>query len=471
MSGRWLTPFDSMFLHMETPDSMMHVGGLFQFDVTTGTAADMSVRIRDELLELTSAEPPWNMKLLTPGFLRNPAQRWVTDKKFDPMNHIHRSALPSPGGERELGVLVSRLHSRPIDFRKPPWECYIIEGLEGGKLAMYAKVHHSLIDGYTAVKMLIRSLSTDPNDTDHPLFFQVPQPKRRPRSSNEVEADQGSFVQAAAGHLTSARDMRKAFTRLTRTFFNKEDPLITLLQAPKSILNGRIGRNRRFSTQQYEIPRLRKIAAASGGTLNDVVLAVCGGGLRSYLLNLNALPKKPLIAFVPVNIRPKDDPGGGNLVGGMLASLGTHIEDPVRRMEAIIASTGAAKAQMENMTRAAIVAYTAYVGSPLVGQTGLAQVGLSKIVPPSFNVVISNVPGPTKPMYFRGCRMTDAYPVSFLMHGGPLNITCESYVDTLNFGFVGCRDTLPHMQRLALACGDALAELEKYYGVGSDYQR
>ncbi|GGC55041.1 wax ester/triacylglycerol synthase family O-acyltransferase [Hoyosella rhizosphaerae] len=465
--AKWLSPLDAMFLYMESPDSMMHVGGLIEIEVTNGTTGDMSRQIRDELQEMTSAESPWNLKLATPRFLKNPVHRWVEDTEFDAMYHVRRSALPSPGSERELGVLVSRLHSRPLDFRRPPWECYIIEGHESGNLMMYTKVHHSLVDGYTAVKTLMRSFSKTPDAPEEPFFFQIPPPRKRLRSTTDAPADQGSFISAVAGHTTSVRDIGKSLGRLSRSRFRKHDPIVTVLQAPKSILNGRIGRNRRFATQQYDITRLKAIATAAGCTLNDVVLAVCGGGLRTYLQSIEALPSKPLIAFVPVNIRPKDDPGGGNMVGGMLASLGTDAETAEERLKAVVASTSAAKQQMENMTRAAIIAYTTYVGSPLLIQTGLAQFGLSKIIPPSFNVVISNVPGPKQPLYFRGNRLASVYPVSFLMHGGPLNITCESYGDTLNFGFVGCRDTLPRLQRLALACGEAVEELEQAFVAGS----
>ncbi|AEF40789.1 WS/DGAT/MGAT family O-acyltransferase [Hoyosella subflava] len=466
--AKWLSPLDAMFLYMETPDSMMHVGGLIEIEVTKGTAGEMSRQIRDELQEMSSAQPPWNRKLATPRFLKNPAHRWVVDTEFDAMYHLRRAALPTPGGERELGVLVSRLHSRPLDFRRPPWECYIIEGHESGNLIIYTKVHHSLVDGYTAVKMLMRSFSTTPDGPDEPFFFQIPPEPRRTKpvsdsSDESAPADQGSFVSAVAGHWMSARDIGKGLGRLARSRFRKHDPIITVLQAPRSILNGRIGRNRRFATQQYDFARLRAIADAANCTLNDVVLAVCGGGLRSYLQSIDALPEKSLVAFVPVNIRPKDDDGGGNMVGGMLASLGTDADNAEDRLRAVVSSTSAAKRQMENMTRAAIIGYTTYVGSPLMIQTGLAKMGLGRVIPPSFNVVISNVPGPAQPLYFRGNRLTSVYPVSFLMHGGPLNITCESYGETLNFGFVGCRDTLPRLQRLALACGESLDELEKAY--------
>jgi WS/DGAT/MGAT family acyltransferase len=200
------------------------------------------------------------------------------------------------------------------------------------------------------------------------------------------------------------------------------------------------------------------VAKAAGGTLNDVVLALSGASLRRYLGELGALPSEPLVAMLPVNIRPKDDVGGGNAIGAILASLATDLADPAERLAAIIASTRSAKEQLQGMSKAAILQYSALLCSPFMLQMLPGAVGR---VRPTFNVVISNVPGPDEPRYFRGARLEAAYPMSIPIHGLALNITCNSYAGTLNFGFIGCRDTLPHLQRLAVHCGDALAELER----------
>ncbi|MBJ8345237.1 wax ester/triacylglycerol synthase family O-acyltransferase [Antrihabitans sp. YC2-6] len=463
MAGNLLSPMDAMFLQMESSESMMHVAGLIQVK-PTGNATEVAGQLRDELMSMTDVQPPWNMKLQTPGLLKNPLHRWVEDDKFDIDYHVRRSALASPGDERELGTLVSRLHSHPLDFSRPPWEAHLIEGLENGNLALYVKVHHSLVDGYTAMKTMIRSMSSDPSVTDTPFFFQMRPPEREPREAEESTTDLGAVLSAVGSQLTSVKDIAGAVLRLNRTRRKEEDALVPSLQAPHTIFNVRIGRNRRFATQQYNVERLKAVAKASGGTLNDVALAICGGGLRTYLADLGELPDKPLIAFVPVNVRPKDDPGGGNAVGGMLASLGTNIADPAERMQAIIASTRAAKEQMESMTRNAILAYTMFLAAPFVVQTGVARANLAKAVAPTFNVVMSNVPGPRESLYFRGNRMESVYPVSIPVHGVALNITCESYADTLNFGFIGCREAVPRLQRLAVACGHALEELESVYG-------
>ena len=188
-----------MFLAAESPETMMHVAGLMQFRPTSGDAGDILDLLRDEIYGSNEIEPPWNMKLQTPWFLLNPLQRWVEDPKFDVMYHVRRSALPRPGDQRELGILISRLHARQLDLTRPPWELHIIEGLDDGNVALYVKMHHSLVDGYTAMKTLIRSMSTDPSDTGTPLFFRNPVPKRE-RKKDEKDS---SLIPDIGGLLRS----------------------------------------------------------------------------------------------------------------------------------------------------------------------------------------------------------------------------------------------------------------------------
>jgi WS/DGAT/MGAT family acyltransferase len=235
-------------------------------------------------------------------------------------------------------------------------------------------------------------------------------------------------------------------------------------QAPQTILNRRIGRNRRFATQQLPLPAIKSVGKACGATVNDVCLAILGGGLRRFLGEAGELPEKPLIAFVPVNVRPKDDPGGGNSVGAILATMGTDIDDPAERLRAVAASTRAAKTQLEGMSQPAMIAYGAAILSPLVLQTTLAYTGLPSPLPLTFNVTVSNVPGPKRDCWFRGSRLEAMHPVSIPIHGAGLNVTMMSYADTLNFGFVGDRDAVPHLQRLAVYTGDAFTALRAALG-------
>jgi WS/DGAT/MGAT family acyltransferase len=238
--------------------------------------------------------------------------------------------------------------------------------------------------------------------------------------------------------------------------------LVTPRQAPKCILNAKISRNRRFATQTIPLARLKAVAKAAGGTLNDAILALSSASLRRYLLEHEALPPQSLIAMLPVAVRTRDDAGGGNAVGAILATLATDIADPAARIAEIIASTTKAKQQLQGMSKGEILSYSALLVAPSMLQMLPNAAGR---VRPTFNVVISNVPGPDQPLYFRGSRLEASYPLSIPVHGQALNITCTSYAGSVCFGFTGCRDTVPHLQRLAVYCRDALGELEAALGL------
>lgn len=453
-----LSMLDAMFLAGESRESMMHVGGLLTFTLPPDAPAGFLRELADELRGDVAIYPPWNLRLRFPELLKNPLQSWV-ETDVDLEYHVRRSALPAPGDERELGILVSRLHSVPIDFHRPPWEVHFIEGLEGRRFALYFKLHHSLIDGYTGMKMLARSLSPTPAERDKPMFFSLP-PRDRVREvepGEEPAPTLDAVLGLAREQASAAREAGRAIMNVLRAARDGDRALVSPLAAPCTILNRRISRNRRFATQQFETERLRRLARAAGGTINDVVLAVCGGALRRLLLELDALPAESLTAMLPVNIRPKDDPGGGNAVGAILASLATDVAEPRARLEAITASTRRAKEQLAGMSKNAILQYSGMLIAPML----LQQVpGAAGRLRPPFNVVVSNVPGPEQPLYFRGARLDAPYPLSIPFHGYGLNITINGYAGTLNFGFIGCRDTVPHLQRIAVYGGDALEELE-----------
>jgi len=481
-----------MFLYGESREQMMHVAGLMPFTPAPGSAPDHLRAVMDELRESPTVASPWNLKLRTPDLLWNPMQQWIEEPSVDLEYHVRRSALPTPGDERELGILVSRLHGYRVDLHRPPWEVHLIEGLERGRFAWYAKIHHSLVDGYSAMQAMTNALSSDPEARDWPLFFSIP-PRKAPRSApppttpppatpappapttmppaatttdggdaGDAAGSRGIHFTELLGAVREQYGASKAVGRALLTMIQAsragDHELVSPLVAPHCVLNARISRSRRFATQGLPIDRMRALARAAGGTLNDVVLALSGGSLRTYLLEQNALPMQPLIAMLPVAVRAKDEVGGGNAVGAILATLATDIADPGERLARIIASTSRAKQQLQGMSKAAILQYSALLTAP-----SMLQVipGVAGNLRPTFNVVISNVPGPERPLYFRGARLEAWYPMSIPIHGQALNITCTSYAGTVCFGFTGCRDTVPHLQRLAVYCGEALAELER----------
>lgn len=455
-TARRLAPADAMFVYAETREAPQHVGTLLRFTPPADAGGDHLRRVLERLRSEVPVASPWNRKLATPWLPFNPVHSWVADRSFDLDYHVRRTAVPAPGDERELGILIARLHASPLDLTKPPWELHVIEGLEGGAFAMFIKVHHSLVDGYTMTRTLELAFTPEPDSGPARLVHNVPLDSPAEVPQRLLWADPGS----ALG--TSARDAR-AIVALTRAFGRlalRRSPLVGSFDAPNTIFNRRITRNRRFATQQYQLDQLKRLATASGTTLNDVALAVCGGGLRTYLRELDELPDRPLIAFVPVNVRPKGDPGGGNAVGGMLASLGTHLADPVERLQAVHASTQHAKQQLEGMTKDAVMAYSQALLAPSALQVLSAVSGIPGGHRRTFNVTISNVPGPARTLWFGGSRLEASYPASIIAHGLALNITLFSYDGKMHLGFTGCRDTVPHLQRLAVHTGHAVAELE-----------
>jgi WS/DGAT/MGAT family acyltransferase len=464
--SRWATPLDAIFLMGETPETLMHVASLIHFTFPPGEEGTYLPRLMADFRAATF-EAPWTLRLQTRSLMHQPVHRWVVDDAFDVDYHVRHSALPSPGGERELGVLVSRLHSNALDFRRPPWEMHVIEGLEGGAgFAIYTKIHHSLVDGFTGMRILQRGLSPDPDDRDHPFFFSLVKPPRAPGDADPV-GDVTSIVRGLADSVGALPSVVRALVDTQLRRGRTSTRAVTSYQAPSSILNSRVGRSRRFATQEYELERLRAVARARGATLNDVLMAICAGGLRRFLADLDALPERPLIAFVPVNVRAQDSQGGGNAVGATLVSLATDIEDPLARLTAITASSRAAKARMRGMSADAVIAYSALLLAPAAMQVVKAMTSMPGPVPQTLNLCISNVPGPKERLYLRGARLDATYPVSIPGHSMALNITAHSYAGMLDVGFVGDRDALPHLQRLAVHTGEALEELEQAVsGVG-----
>ena len=456
--SRWASPLDAIFLMGETPETLMHVASLLYLTFPEGEERTFLPQLMEELRS-SPVEMPWTLRLQTRYLMKQPVHRWVEDDAFDVDYHIRHSALPSPGGERELGVLVSRLHSNALDFRRPPWELHLIEGLTDGRFAIYVKIHHSLVDGYTGMRLLEGGLSPDPDDREHPFFFSRTKAARSARQADAV-GDVTSIVRGLAASAGAMPSVARAFVETQLHRGRTSVHAVTSYQAPDSILNSRVGRARRFATQQYSMDRLRAVARARGATLNDVLMAVCAGGLRRFLGDMGELPDRPLIGFIPVNVRPKESEGGGNAVGATLVSLATDVEDPIARLAAITASSRAAKARMRGMSADSVIAYSALLLAPAGMQVARAMSGIPFPVPHTLNVCISNVPGPKEQLYWRGARLDATYPISIPGHSMALNITAHSYAGALDIGFIGDREALPHLQRLAVYTGEALEELE-----------
>ena len=457
-----ISPLDASWLAVDSIDTPMHVGSLLIFQLPDDARDDFAQKLFGHLKSHTEAHPPWNYRLKNPA-LRRVLPTWRMEDDIDMDYHVRHSALPKPGGERELGVLVSRLHSRQLDFTRPLWESTLIEGLENNRIALYTKMHHSLVDGISGMRMLQRALGDSPaaSKKQPPPWATAP-PERKRDDDEPPPIPEGAIDSVVNGLKKQARSMPelgRGLARLMRGGDNHD--LIAPFAAPESVLNGRITGARRFGTQSYDLARLKALAKKADATLNDIVLWLCATALRRFLKEAHHLPGKSMTAGIPVNVRPADDQGHGTAISFIMASLGTDIADAKKRLKAITMSTRVAKDHLQSLPRSALTQYTMLVMAPYI----LALVtGIGGRTRPVFNVTISNVPGPDKPLYFHGARLEAMYPLSLLAHGGALNITCVSYDGKLNFGFTGARDTLPHMQRLSVYTGEALEELEKMLG-------
>jgi WS/DGAT/MGAT family acyltransferase len=460
MSQVPLNPLDAAWLFTESRATPNHVGGLLQFRLPDDAPRDFMRRLMKEFRGHRRFSPPWNRRLQK-GIASGLWPVWVEDDEIDLEYHVRHSALPWPGGERELGELVGRLQSTPLDLTRPPWECTIIEGLEGNRFALFVKMHHSLIDGVSGMKLLQRSMAADPaRSLKTPPFWAMGsgESARPRRASAPTFAGAAATAVAALGEqLRSVPQLATAFGRMLARIVDAGDGMALPFDSPQSVLNGRVREKRRFATQHFPLQRLRALATAANCTLNDVVLALCGGALRRFLLERDSLPAKSLTAGIPVSVRPKEDERTGNAISFIVATLGTDIADPAARLEAIKRSVQHAKAHVQSLPREAMTNYTMLLMTPTVITL---LTGIGGRTRPMFNVTISNVPGPEKPLYFRGAELLAIHPASIVTHGQALNITCQSYAGTMDFGYTGCHSSVPSLQKLAVYASEALAELE-----------
>lgn len=466
-----VTPMDPTalgFLLAENRRMPMHVGGLQLFEPPPDAGEDyvremyQQMRATDEVAPLFRKRPYRSVK--TGG-----QYVWIDDDEFDIDYHVRHNALPQPGRPRELMELVSHLHSTRMARERPLWEWHLIEGLRDGRVAMYAKLHHALVDGVSANRLLQSVLTTDPDQRGMPAPWAARPRARTARAQEQAERSLAalplSVLRQALGVAVDAAGLPKAlYTTLSRSLRNQTSALA--LYAPRTILNQKITGARRFAAQDWPVERLRAIGKASGTTINDVVLAMCSGAMRDYLLALDELPETSLISMVPVGLRAKESQvasaEGGNAVGSVMVQLGTQLADPLDRLQAVHRSMRDGKEALASMTPMQILAMSALGQVPAVLPTMLKLGGVPK---PPYNLIISNVPGPRVTHYFNGAKLVGNYPLSIPIDGMALNITCTSYDGRMDFGLTGCRRSVPHLQRILTHLDDALVELEQAVGV------
>ena len=450
-----ISPLDNIFLLGESREHPMHVGGLQLFVPPDGAGPEFVRDTYEAMLLCTDVQPTFRKHPAFLGGVTNIA--WVEDKDVELDYHLRRSALPAPGKVRDLLELTSRLHGYLLDRHRPLWEAHLVDGLTDGRYALYVKIHHALIDGVSAQRLMQRTMTPDPNDDELRVAWTL-RPRRHKSASRGPSPLQ--MLARTAGSVAALAPSTLSLARAALI----EQQLTLPFQAPKTMFNVRIGGARRIAAQSWSLERFKRVKAAAGGvTVNDVVLAMCAGALRGYLLEQSALPDTPLVAMVPVSLRTDERADrGGNMVGTILCNLATHLDDAGKRLEAIHESMNDNKQVFSQLPQIQQFALSAF----LTGGIAFSLVpGFVAAAPPPFNIVISNVPGPREPLYWKGARLDGNYPLSIALDGQALNITLTNNADNLDFGLVGCRRSLPHLQHLLGHLEDSLKDLERSAGV------
>lgn len=465
-----LSTMDASFLYSETPETPMHVAGLAIFRKPDGYDRDFFREYRDFVIARTPALDYMHRKLgYAPLSPTDPI--WVDSGPLDFDYHIRQMALPAPGDDDKLNDLVARLHAIPLDRARPLWQFYVIEGLAGDRVAVYSKTHHACLDGGAGMVAMEVLMEHAPEGDPLPPM-PAPEPPR-PHEPIWLRQLTEGYVHMLRTHLKmveNAPDYLRALDRMGRRAM---DDLLNpgaspLRSAPRTPLNVAIDRERSYGTLSLPLGDLKAAAKAMGGKLNDVVMTLCGGAVRRYLMAVDGLPEEPLIAGVPASLRKPGDFQMNNQVTMMLVALATDIEDPAERMAAIVAATTESKDRL-GMVKDALTLDLSVYGAPIY-LSGLNRIfsgaKMADQLPPMMNLVVSNVPGPREPRYLLGCEMEHYYPVSIANNGVGLNITVQSYLDWVDIGFIAGKAAMPDAHLLRDMMRAEFEAMKQAAGIG-----
>ncbi len=463
-----LSGLDASFLQLETPSSHMHVAGLGIFDpseVEGGVTPESVTRIYEGRLHLA---PPFRRRLAhVPFGLHHPI--WIEDPDFDIHNHIRHTAIPAPGGTRELSNLVSRLVALPLDRTRPLWEIWLVEGLEDGNVGLLTKVHHAAIDGASGNELLVALLDLSPEVVEH-----VPETEWTPdHEPSDAELLAYAATSLARQPVRVARAMyRTASAALDIRRLGQASQATRLppapFAAPRTSFNTSLTPRRSFSFTSLDLPTVKAVKAAAGCTVNDVVLGLCAGALRTYLDDHKEQVDAALVAMVPVSVRTDDERDAmGNKVSSMLCTLATDVDDVIDRLKIIHECMSEAKEQQKAIGADTLQEWAEFAAPALAGRAArlYSRMRLADLHRPLFNVTISNVPGPPFPLYSAGARLVANYPIGPIIDGTGLNMTVMSYLDQLDFGLLACPDVFDDVWALADALHTALDHLVQATGV------
>ncbi len=459
---RQLTGLDTTFLRIESPTTYGHVSGLTLFDPSTRASEEFTLEdVREHIRERLHLLPPFRWRLAeVPFALDNPY--WVESPEFDLDFHVRELALPAPGDDHQLAEQVARLAARPLDRSRPLWELYVIHGIEGGLVGHLTKMHHAAVDGASGAEIMGTLLDITPEPREVPPPPKDWEPETAPGDLSMLARGVASaatrplrILRTAPSTLPSLADVPgmnnlpgvDTLSKLTaRVARRGEGELLERpkQKAPRTSLNGKISPHRRFAFGSISLDDVKEIKNAFGLTVNDVVMTLCTNALRRWLIEHDELPADPLLAMVPVSVRTGEGEYG-NQVSAMVVALPTNEADPETRMRLMHDAMVAAKERHKAVPATLMQDFSQFIPPALAARAARTLVGLaaSDRVNPSYNVVISNVPGPQFPLYSDGARLVSNFPVSAITDGVGLNMTVMSYNGKIDFGLLACREMMP----------------------------
>jgi WS/DGAT/MGAT family acyltransferase len=449
-----LSSLDASFVHLETPETPMHVASLLLLELPEDYKGSFYEEVKKLLANRLHLARVLHRKLAPMPFeLGDPV--WIEDNDIDIDYHVRHVLVPEPGTMEQLDGLVARLHSSALDRSRPLWEVYVIEGLQSGQIGYYNKIHHSGIDGKAGTELanVLYDLTPEPRIFEPPVRrqtggYQLGITEMFEAGLRNAATQYAKLAQMWPKAAEVMNDLAGAATRLT----DRSQQGQNFRPAPKTLFNAAITNQRSFATLQIPLADMKGLAKGHGATLNDIVMAVCAGGLRKFLEVRNALPEEPLQAGVPASLREAGDKSMNNQVTMVRISLATDIADPQKRLEAIRNSSQESKETLGRV-KGIIATDMPMIGSPWIMSSFAMLYGRSNLadrMPAFSNVVISNVPGPQKTLYVAGAKMVSYYPVSIPYHGTALNITVQSYAGSMDFGLTACRRAMPQSELYAL---------------------
>jgi len=448
-----LNPLDLAFLAIEQPKSPMAVGVLQIYEIPEDYEGNYTRDLYNKFMAIEAGEP-FNLRLTHTMAIQRPD--WEVDKDFDLEYHVRHAAIPQPGSTQDLFDLVMRIHTRTLDRQRPLWEFYVIEGLEGNRFALYSKLHHATIDGMRGMTLVRACLNEDPNAPLKTFWEPMDEKKKKKYPLSSITRRVKKLKDKIQFQAALVKDLTHIITTQQLKLFGlKPADSPVPFTAPGTLFNVPIKGARRLAVNSYQLLEIKELAKKTGSTINDIILVLCAGAIRKYLEEKNELPKKSLYANIPVSVAQVDRPG--NFITYVAANLATDNADPLMQLRKIKESIGQAKKEVQEVSPAASISFA------VLGQSFLAvlsKLGVTNLIPPPANLVISNIPGPKKTLYLGGAKMAAQYPLSVLPEAQALNITIVSYVDSIDISLFVCRDTVPDVTTLSEYFDQTYVELK-----------